>query len=146
MDNLERLLKDMQQLLSSIKNHPTFIEIRAAGSILHDFYCGIEKIFEKIALFIDDSIPKEETWHRELLLQMGNDFEKKRSKVISEALMQPLKEYLRFRHLFRHIYGFELKWDKFKELCINLNDFFKHLIKELDLFLLNIEKKEKIKS
>ncbi|MHA1277651.1 MAG: hypothetical protein ACTSQ8_10695 [Candidatus Helarchaeota archaeon] len=121
----------MQKLLKSVDNNLTFIEIRAAGSILHDFYCGIEKIFEKIALILDNKIPEGENWHSELLLQMARPLEKRRNKVITEELFQELKEYLRFRHLFRHIYGFELKWEKFKDLCINLENIFNDFKKVL---------------
>ena len=33
---------------------------RAAGSILHDFYTGIEKIFREIGIRMDKSLPKGE--------------------------------------------------------------------------------------
>ncbi len=42
------------------------------------------------------------------------------TEVISKKLLQKLKKYLRFPHLFRHIYGFELKWDKIKLLCVEM--------------------------
>ena len=66
----------MKQLLREIDDKPSSVEIRAEGSILHDFYCGIEKIFERIALSIDKSFPKGEDWHTELLLQMARPFKK----------------------------------------------------------------------
>lgn len=40
--------------------------------------------------------------------------------VIAAELRERLKEYLGFRHLFRNIYGIELKWDKLKDLLILL--------------------------
>lgn len=88
---------------------------RAAGSILHDFYTGIEKIFCDIANKIDKGLPKTEDWHIRLLKSMV-ETKKNRSEVISLELMEELKEYLGFRHLFRNIYGIQLDWDKLKIL------------------------------
>jgi len=119
---------------------PTFKEIRATASILHDFYSGIEKIFEKIALTIDNSLPSGEEWHIELLSQMAKPFSKIRGPVISEDLFKKLKEYLKFRHLFRHIYGFELKWEKIKILCEEMSEVLNKFIEEIDKFLHIIKK------
>lgn len=116
------------------------MEVRAAGSILHDFYCGIEKIFERIAVAIDRSFPKGENWHTELLLQMAKSLRKTRGKIISQDLMQKLKEFLRFRHLFRHIYGFELKWDRIRPLCVDMENVLNELRKEMDEFLNTLNK------
>lgn len=126
LQNLERLIKEMQDLMSRIGEEPDFIIFRTAGSILHDFYCGIEKIFERIAINVDNNMPKGEDWHIKLLFQMIKS-KKGRKAIIDSALLQDLKEYLRFRHLFRNIYGFELKWDKIKPLCIRLDDVYNKL-------------------
>lgn len=134
LENLERLTEEMKQLLSGIGDTPSFIEIRAAGSIIHDFYCGTEKIFERIALHIDKSLPQGENWHTELLLQMAKPLNGVRRAIITEGLLQDLKEYLRFRHLFRNIYGFELKWERFKEFCIRLEDIFRDLKFKIEKF------------
>lgn len=48
LGNLERLAWEMEELTNRFVNIPDFIETRAPGSILHDFYCGVEKIFERI--------------------------------------------------------------------------------------------------
>lgn len=135
IENLERLVKEMNSIKAKIKKEPDFLEVRAAGSILHDFYCGTEKIFERIALAIDNNLPKGEDCHRQLLFQMGKSLKGKRNRIISEDLMRRLKEYLRFRHLFRHIYGFELKWDRIKPLCINLENLLNQLRREINKFL-----------
>jgi len=71
IENLERLNKEMKDLLAKIGQEPTFVEIRASGSILHDFYSGVEKIFERVAIFMDKNLPKGENWHIELLSQMA---------------------------------------------------------------------------
>ena len=67
IENLERLVKEMVEITNKIADEPDFIETRAAGSILHDFYCGVEKIFERITIFINNKLPNGEDWHKELL-------------------------------------------------------------------------------
>ena len=134
IDNLNRIAGEMKELLSKISDNPNFIEIRGSASILHDFYSGIEKIFERIALSIDNNLPKGEEWHKELLLQMAKPFGQRRGVIISERLLGKLKEYLRFRHLFRHIYGFELKWNRIKPLCLDMENVLNELKNELDKF------------
>lgn len=135
IENLDRLNGEMNQLLAKIGDKPSFIEVRAAGSILHDFYSGVEKIFERIALCVDKNLPKGEEWHSELLLQMAKPVKGVRDAILTDELVQRLKEYLRFRHLFRHIYGFELKWDRFKSLCIVMPDLLENLKYRLERFI-----------
>ncbi len=112
--DLERLDKEMSEVLSHPE--PSVLETRAAGSILHDFYSVIEKIFKRIAARIDRDVPSGEDWHTDLLIRMAIFLDSIRPNVISENLKEQLAEYLRFRHLFRNIYGFELKWEKCKTL------------------------------
>ncbi|MBI5199863.1 MAG: hypothetical protein HZA09_07610 [Nitrospirae bacterium] len=135
LENLKRLNDEMRQLLEEIGDSPSFIEIRAAGSILHDFYSGVEKIFERIAVNIDHSLPEGENWHMELLLQMTKPYQDMRDAIISEGLCNDLKEYLRFRHLFRHIYGFEIKWERFGVLCQRLEGIFITFKTEIESFI-----------
>lgn len=134
LNNLERLSKEMNEFLSGSKEEKSTIEIRAAGSILHDFYCGIEKIFERVATVMDNHVPFGMNWHTDLLLQMGKTIEGIRDRVISEKLIKNLKEFLRFRHLFRRLYGFELKWDRIKPLCTELEDVLTDFKKEIEGF------------
>src|SRR4030066_2281436 len=110
---IEKELRDLERLrdeMSNVLNHaePSFLETRAAGSILHDFYSGIEKIFRRIASRIDRDTPSGDDWHTELLIRMSIPIDGIRPAVISEDLKERLAEYLRFRHLFRKINCFEL--------------------------------------
>lgn len=110
LKNLERLVRSMSDLVKRIPPQgPTEIELRAAGSLLHDFYTGLEKIFQRIALRVDGDLPVGEDWHLQLLQRMASPLEDLRPQVITEEQAERLEEYLRFRHLFRNIYGFELR-------------------------------------
>jgi len=132
IENLQRLTDEMGQLLTNTGEKKNFIEVRAAGSILHDFYSGIEKIFERVALAVDKNLPEGVDWHKELLFQMTRPLEGIRDKIISEDLLQKLKEFLRFRHLFRHIYGFELKWERISPLCLDMKNILNELKHEIN--------------
>lgn len=137
---IEKEIKDLERLneeMSEVLNHPepSFLETRAAGSILHDFYSGIEKIFRRIASKIDRDIPSGDDWHTELLIRMSIPIDGIRPAVISEDLKEHLAEYLRFRHLFRNIYGFELKWERCKTLGIMLGEILKIFKVEIIDFL-----------
>lgn len=149
---IKYLIESIQQEISSIDELCSQIDLlinkaeqadeeskifykRTAGSILHDFYTGIEKIFREIAIKIDEGLPKGDNWHIELLKSMATPNEK-RDAVISQELMEKLKQYLGFRHLFRNIYGMELEWDKLKILLTKIReDVWKRFKVETNLFV-----------
>jgi hypothetical protein len=135
IENLERLVNENTVLTDRFTDKPDFIETRAAGSILHDFYCAVEKIFKRITVYINNDLPDGEDWHIELLLQMASPIEKTRVAIISRELLEKLKEYLRFRHLFRNIYGFELNWERFKDLSLSLSAVLDELKDNLNRFI-----------
>lgn len=91
-------------------------ELRGIGAIVHDWYTGAEHIFEKVALELDGGVPNGSGWHRELLEAMALDLPGLRPPVISRPTLKLLEEVLRFRHLFRNVYGFELDWERLKPL------------------------------
>ena len=114
---IESLLKKAEELEEKEK---TFYN-RAAGSMLHDFYTGLEKIFCNIASKIDKNLPRGEDWHIKLLMSMS-ETKKNRPEVISLELMEELKEYLGFRHLFRNIYGMQLNREKLEQLLLKIQN------------------------
>ncbi len=40
---------------------------------LQAFYTGVERLFQLIAREVDQALPPGQTWHRDLLEQMGKD-------------------------------------------------------------------------
>ena len=66
-----------------------------------------------------------------------------RPAVISSDLRQRLSDYLRFRHLFRNIYGRELRWDLLRSLADGLPEVhraFTIAVQEFSGFLLTLGK------
>jgi hypothetical protein len=98
---------------------PEYALTAVVGKILHDFYTGLETVFEKIARETKEGLPTGEAWHRDLLNVMSLDIPEMRPPVISRSLARELYEYLRFRHLFRNIYVYELSWERMKLLAKN---------------------------
>ena len=107
---------------------------RALASILHDFYSGAEKIFRKIAEDLNGGLPAGEDWHRQLLHAMALTIPELRPAVISVETEAALLEFLRFRHIFRNVYGFALKPEKLAELRGRLPVTHAMFIQELRIF------------
>lgn len=126
---LEKLRRLLDEAAEIVRKKPSKINIRAGASILHDFYTGVEDIFHAIANTIDERVPSGVRWHIELLNQMALNIEGIRSHIISKETAKILEEYLRFRHLFRKRYGFDLEW-------VNI----KHLLKRLSFVYAAVEK------
>jgi len=117
LENLKKLLTEAKEIKQKEASN---VSVRTGGSILHDFYTGAEKIFEMIANTIDKRVPSGLRWHTELLNQMTLEIPGLRPHIISKDTAKMLDEYLRFRHLFRKRYGFELEWKNIKNLLKRL--------------------------
>lgn len=81
--NLKRLAKELDDILTTTKEE-SIARTRAVGSLLHDFYTGVEKIFSQIAIKIDQDLPAGEGWHIQLLKRMTIPIEGIRPQVIDE--------------------------------------------------------------
>ena len=65
---LNQLLEAYHPLVAkSAMLPPNFIELSALATMLHSFYTGVENIFKRIAIEIDNSLPTGAFWHSELL-------------------------------------------------------------------------------
>ena len=101
---------------------------------LHGFYTGIERLFELIARHIDESIPSDKNWHRNLLKQMSESNKNYRPAVISKSIFFELDEFRRFRHVVRNVYSTSLAPDRMKTIMNNLPTTWKQLNDELHAF------------
>ena len=133
LDNIEKLIKEIEQY----NNEPGAKRLK--GSILHDFYNSCERIFKWIARDINGDFNPTTQWHKELLFRMTVEIINVRPPVISEELAADLNEFLQFRHLFRNIYGFELKSDlldhlvkKFKSTALKFSKETRDFLKALE--------------
>ena len=94
--------------------------LKATAYDLHGFYGGLERIFEAVASMIDGSVPGGESWHRDLLQQMGREMQGIRPALFSEETGKVMDELRRFRHRIRDIYYFNLVPERIKALVEKL--------------------------
>ncbi len=91
-ENVERTLKDLEMAMK--KKEKSVIELSAIATFLHNIYNGIENILKQILKTRNIDILKSDTWHKDLLELSAEN------KIISEKLVDKLREYLAFRHFF----------------------------------------------
>ena len=65
VSSLEALLQELRTLkLRLAYKKVSNLDLRAAGSILHDFYSGVENIFRRVAQELNGGLPAGEDWHK----------------------------------------------------------------------------------
>lgn len=74
---------------------------------LHSLYTAFENIFRNIAASFENHLDQT-GWHRQLLQRMRLDLTPLRPAVIDAEAYDCLDEMLRFRHVFRTMYGLDL--------------------------------------
>jgi len=99
--------------------------------MLHSFYTGVENILKRVSVELDGQPVRGEAWHRDLLRGMTRDGPG-RPAWLSASLHESLLEYLRFRHVFRNAYSFDLQWEKMAPLVQNAEATLTQLEQELD--------------
>ena len=105
---LEPITAGLAEGLNRAGEQPDQFATRALASYVDDFYSGIERICERVAITLNGDLPTGEQWHRDLLYQMGQRRDN-RPPLFSQNLLSDTDEYRRFRHRLRHIYGYELE-------------------------------------
>lgn len=117
---VERAIQAMRHSRTSPVEQPFLVD--AAALNLHDFYAGLERLFQQIALNVDRVAPDGRDWHRELLRQMSVEAPGICPAVLSAETARALDEYLRFRHVVRNVYAFDLDPDRVWRLVERVGD------------------------
>ena len=126
----------LSQKLSSQVNRTNKEEIAESAALrLHNFYTGCERIFKLIVSEVNGGVPHELDWHKRLLTQVSLEIEDIRPAVISHKTRKDLEELLRFRHIVRNIYGFELKPERIETLIALTVSLFPRFTKEIENFM-----------
>lgn len=138
LEQLDLLLEIYRPLLKrSEETAPDAIELAALAAMLHSFYNGVENLLKRIVVESGDALPEGDLWHRKLLNQASAPTEH-RPAVLSEELKTRLRPYLDFRHVFRHAYTFDLRWEKMCELVLDCDATLAALHEELAAFLAEV--------
>ena len=129
-------LEILSQKLASQVNRTNKEEIAESAALrLHNFYTGCERIFKLIISEINGGIPHELDWHKRMLTQVSLEIEDIRPAIISPQTRKDLEELLRFRHVVRNIYGFELKPERIETLITLTTSLFPNFTKEIEDFM-----------
>lgn len=134
---IEPELQALQRLGDELRSAPglddTF-SLRARGSILHDVYTAVERVFVRIAEELNGGVPRGDQWHRQLLHDMALDVPQVRPAVITAELSDRLGEFLRFRHVFRNVYGSVLQAERMAPLEAGLDDVLDQFLTQVQSF------------
>jgi hypothetical protein len=105
LETIERLYEDLgSPELSESEPQESMIVIAFR---LHSLYSAFENIFRNVAAAFENQM-EPGGWHRQLLQRMRLDLTPLRPAVIDDQAYDRLDELLRFRHVFRTMYGVEL--------------------------------------
>lgn len=141
---IQKVTNEIECLYGKIKDAtPSLVELSAMATFLHNFYSGIENVMKRIASALDDNIPSGTSWHADLLNRMSIEIAGIRKNVFSEDTVNELIDYLSFRHMFVHSYGFELKWSKMQLLVESIRNVFAKVRQDIDNFLNYLDQSEK---
>ncbi|MGO9314023.1 MAG: hypothetical protein ACLQBD_03930 [Syntrophobacteraceae bacterium] len=120
LDEVQRVTRNIQKDWQNFLRTADDGYLKATAFDLHSFYTGLERVFKLIAEILDGRLPVGEGWHKLLINQMALEIQGVRPAVISEATLELLDEYLRFRHLVRNVYSFNLLPEKVQSLVERL--------------------------
>lgn len=141
ISSLEALLRELKTLKPRLaQKEISNLDLRAAGSILHDFYNGVENIFRRVAQELNGGLPAGEDWHKQLLTDMSLDVKGVRPALVSEDLKLRLQRYLGFRHIFRNVYGFHLEQEQIKVMVKEFPRILSWLKREIAAFQKYLDK------
>jgi len=136
---MERAIASAQSVVSRMPEATDQDLVVAAGKYLDNLYNGMERIFERICVWLEDQAPSGADWHRRLWRHMQAEVADIRPALLDEMLAERIEEYLRFRHRFRHSYGSELIWDKMAPLIEEAPSVLEELKEAINRFLAALE-------
>lgn len=62
-EDLDRILAEAARCLQDLSGRdPTYLEVRGAGDIVHDFYNVVEHFFERVAVELNGGLPGGRTY------------------------------------------------------------------------------------
>jgi hypothetical protein len=141
LDDLERAVARAERAIQTARQRPEDqdLYIDSAALNLHDFYAGLERIFERVGSKVDGDIPAGREWHRDLLRQMSSERAGLRPPVLSIEAVELLDEFLRFRHVVRNVYAFQFDPERIVRLVQKMQVSFGQIRVELENFAAFLE-------
>jgi hypothetical protein len=127
---IEAEYEAIENTLSALPDRPlsalSQLELAGIAALLHNFYNGIENIVKQVFQEKSFPIPQGESWHRDLLLAAAE------KNIISDLLLNDLKQYLAFRHYFSHAYALEIFPERMEPLVNDAVALFNEFKQQID--------------
>jgi hypothetical protein len=137
ISRIEKLLNDAKPLLDLCKiKTPDFIETTAAAQILHSFYNGVESVIILFLKDINEKMPNDSRWHK-TLFEIAFGLNSENVVIFKEDIKGQMEKYMYFRHFIRHSYSSELKWSEMETLIKDLEEIWKVIKNDFELFIKN---------
>jgi len=130
LGKLSRLVEGLESI-GTVDADP--LRVDAAALRLQSLYTGIERCLVQIARVLNGGTPDGPEWHRRLLERMGQATDQ-RPAVFCAATIAELQALLRFRHLVRHLYAYELRPQPVEELRNGMIRLWPEVLGELQRF------------
>jgi len=135
IEQVDEHINASRQLVDLCKiREPNYTEKYGAAMVLHSFYNGIENIMLLIVKGYDREFYNGMQWHKDLLAKAFEGTEN-RTPIFRKELYDSLKDYLMFRHLVRHLYGFQLEWRQMKDKLFNMDTVWKDVKEDINTFI-----------
>lgn len=144
LSELDKILKKINRGWKKVEDTEDELYIDSVALNLHDYYACLERIFKLIASEIDESLPRGESWHEELLKQMETEIKNTRPPALKTETTNQLDEYRGFRHVVRNVYTFNLSRERIKPLVQNLPKLNQKLREDVKSFLSFLEEQAEI--
>ena len=137
ISRIDKLLHDAKPLLDLCKiREPDFVEITATAQILHSFYNGVESVIILFLKSINEKAPNDIRWHKTLFeIIFGQNSQN--IAILRPEIKEQMEKYMYFRHFIRHSYSSELKWNEMETLVKSLEEIWKTIKVDLELFMKN---------
>lgn len=143
LNSIQKIADDLKEITQILENEKGMVrgsDLMACAGYLHHYYTGIESVFERISRAFDGGLTSSGDYHRELLRSMTIEIPDIRPSIISRDLAEEFDEYRRFRHMFRHSYGSELRWRKMEPLAKGIDSLTKVLLERISEFMQFVER------
>ena len=139
--DLGRVVDRVERALDLSRRQPPEREflLDSVALNLHDFYTGLERILAHVASTLDQGAPGGPDWHRELLRQMTTEIPGYRPRVLQVETAASIEEFLRFRHVVRHVYAFQLEPERVERLAARLRPAFGDVRRDLWAFAASLD-------
>ncbi len=133
---LKQLESDIEHVLGELRADPAHAGLFRENLAfkLHNFYTGVERIFQIVASEVNGALPSGYDWHKRLLERMAQEREG-RPPLVSAETAALLDSYLAFRHVVRNIYGFELEPDRIDQLVAHYPEVWRRVEADLSGFV-----------